>query len=321
MAHQVETMAYAGEVPWHGLGNKIKERSSIDTMVKAAGLDWEVEQHDCYTTVNGKKVPIGRKALVRESDHRILTITGENWKPLQNREALEFFRDYTSSGGAKLETAGSLRDGKVIWGLASLEKGYTLKGGDKSKGYILLVSPHEVGKAITARATSIRVVCNNTLQMASREEIAYSQSHLREFDQEAARATIQLANDQIAQLALESKALQGLKMSEFDTVRALAKFFQPVEEENSSDKENAKRVQELIDDPTIQRKRLSEVLLSVNKAPGATPGNAWGVLNGVTHWADHVAGRETDARMFRSWLGHTGKTKEKVKNHLLELAQ
>jgi hypothetical protein len=60
--------------------------------------------------------------------------------------------------------------------------------------------------------------------------------------------------------------------------------------------------------------------MAVDKAPGATPGNGWGVLNGVTYWADHMAGREADARMFRSWLGHTGQRKQAVKEELLAMA-
>lgn len=320
MSHEVETMAWANQVPWHGLGNKIDADSTVEEMTMAAGLNWEVEQHDCYANVDGEKINVGRKALVRSTDKKVLTITGDNWKPLQNKDALGFFRDYMEAGGAKLETAGSLRGGKIIWGLAALNKGYKLKGGDESKGYVLLVSPHEVGKAITVRATSVRVVCANTLALASQQEIAYRQSHLKEFDMDSAKATVELANQQIAQLAMDSETLMNLKMSEFDTVRTLAKFFQPVEQ-GISEKEDEERIRILIDDPKMMNKKLSDVLVSVNKAPGATPGNAWGVLNGVTHWADHVAGRTSDARLFRSWLGHTGQTKEKVKNTLLEMAQ
>lgn len=321
MSHEVETMAWANQVPWHGLGNRVDDCISTDEMVVAAGLDWEVEQHPCYIDLggDGDHIEVGRQALVRSTDRRILTITGPDWKPLQNKDAIGFFKDYVEAGGAKLETAGSLRGGKVIWGLASLQKGFTLKGGDASKGYVLLTSPHEVGKAITIRATSVRVVCANTMALAQGDAVSYRQSHLKEFDIEAAKEMIDLAQQQVAHFALEAKALQQLKMSEFETVRALAKHFQPVEQ-GISEKEDEARIKGLINDPATMNSRMVEVLTSVNKAPGATPGNAWGVLNGVTHWADHVAGREADARMFRSWLGHTGRTKQTVKDDLLAMA-
>ena len=86
-----------------------------------------------------------------------------------------------------------------------------------------------------------------------------------------------------------------------------------------SEKEDAAQVQALIDNPANQNKVLQQVLLSHAKAPGATPGNGWGTLNAVTHWADHVAGREADARLFRSWFGHTGRIKEQVKTDLLDM--
>lgn len=322
MAHKVETMAFANEVPWHGLGNRVDPTVSVDEMLVAAGLNWEVEQHECYAEIGGQKVAVGRQALVRSTDNRVLTITGDAWKPLQNRDALEFFREYTEAGGAKLETAGSLREGKVVWGLASIQKGFSLQGRDQVNGYLLLVSPHEVGKAIQVRHTAVRVVCANTMAMAERSgTVEYKQNHLKEFDIEAAKAAVALGAEAIAKLEMEARALQKLKMSEYDTVRVLADYFMPASgDDAATEKAREDYVKTLVNEPSNQSKVLKELLLSVNKAPGATPGNGWGVLNGVTHWADHVAGRTNDARLYRSWFGHTGQAKTTVKRTLLEMA-
>ena len=46
MAHNVETMAWAGEVPWHGLGTEVNNDLSPMEMREAAGLDWEVYKSD-----------------------------------------------------------------------------------------------------------------------------------------------------------------------------------------------------------------------------------------------------------------------------------
>ena len=73
MAHNVETMAYAGEVPWHGLGVPVSNDLTPNQMMKKAGLDWTVEQVDSYVTVGDKKIPTGMKALVRSSDNKVLT--------------------------------------------------------------------------------------------------------------------------------------------------------------------------------------------------------------------------------------------------------
>jgi hypothetical protein len=100
-------------------------------------------------------------------------------------------------------------------------------------------------------------------------------------------------------------------MSQHDTVRFLASFFQPSEETPDAER--------LLNDPSLRSVALEGALWAVDKAPGATPGDAWGVLNGVTYWADHMAGRSADTRLFNSWLGATGRQKADVKKKLLEL--
>lgn len=322
MAHEVESMAWAHQVPWHGLGNRVEGSVTVDEMLVQAGLDWEVQQHECWSEIDGKKVAVGRKALVRSSDHKVLSVTGPDWKPLQNRDALEFFREYTEAGGATLETAGSLRGGKIVWGLARVSAGFTINRNDSVKGYILLVSPHEVGKSITVRTTSVRVVCANTLAMAggvAGKGAEYRQSHINQFDHAAAKATVELVKEQIEAMRLDATALSQLQMSEFDTVRALARFFQPMTKEEAATVSEDERTKLLINDPALLNTQMEGVLWATKKAPGADPGNAWGVLSGVTYWADHMAGRSADARMFNSWLGDTGRKKTAVKDALLQM--
>lgn len=323
MAHEIETMAFANAVPWHGLGNRVDPTVSVDDMLVAAGLDWEVKLRPLFAqTEDGAmiKLPL-RRALVRSSDNKVMSVTGDVWKPFQNRDALEFFREYTEMGGAKLETAGSLRGGKIIWALASIQEGFTVNKTDHSKGYILLTSPHEVGKAITVRTTMVRVVCANTMALAMNQSAAqYSQNHLTKFDTAKAKETIGFAREQIVQAGVDAKALAQLKMSEFDTVRFLSKFFQPMPEAIVTRKEQEEWVSGLVNDPGAIDKKFSEVLLSVKKAPGAVPGTAWGVFNGVTHWADHVAGNKNDARLYNAWFGDKARLKTQVHSGLLEMA-
>lgn len=317
MSHEVETMAWAHEVPWHGLGNEVGGNVTIEEMLVAAGLDWTVEEIPCFINIDGKQVPVDRKALVRSTDKKILSVTGKHWVPFQNKDAMEFFREWTNAGGATLETAGALHGGKIVWALARIAAGFSLQGRDHVKGYILLVVPHELGKANTARTTSVRVVCANTLAMAGGvqgKNAEYRQSHIYNFDTAAAKATIQLAKDEIAKMELEAVALQQLKMSQLDTVRLLAEFFQPPQPAGTEH-----NIQELIDQPDSRSRNLQRVLWATEKAPGATPGNGWGVLNGVTYWADHMAGNAKDSRLFNSWLGETGKKKDAVKTKLMQM--
>lgn len=321
MAHAILSMAYRGETPWHGLGNKVEGIPTVGEMLVAAGLDWGVTKHPIFAEVEGEKFQVpGKMALMRDTDKTIFSVVGEGWQPLQNKDAMEFFREYTEMGGATLETAGALHGGKVIWGLANINQGFKLNGRDEVKGYILLTSPHEVGNSVTVRTTTIRVVCANTMAMAVSEnrKPEYRQSHAKAFNIDAAKQTIQLAKEQVAFHELEAKALQSLKLSAYDTVRFLASHFQPLLERDEYAEEQ--HVKMLMNDPLQQNKTLGNIIQSTARAPGATPGNAWGILNGVTHWADHVAGKTQDNRLYNSWMGSTGKIKLDVKKDLLEMA-
>lgn len=201
MSHEVETMAYAGQVPWHGLGARIDDNISPEEMLKAAGLDWQVDLLPLKADKpDGTQISVkDRFALVRSDNNRVLTIAGKSWRPLQNSEMLDFVGRYTRAGGAMLETAGSLRNGRTVWALANLNKGFALAGGDKVDGYLLFTSPHEVGRAITVRTTTVRVVCKNTMILAnSHSELNYSQNHLSDFNFESAKESVEKAHQNLA---------------------------------------------------------------------------------------------------------------------------
>lgn len=337
MAHEVETMAYANAVPWHGLGKPVSSDISVDEMLVQAGLDWTVKLMPAYAydAEADAVIDINRKALVRSTDKKVLTVVGDNWHPVQNAQAMEFFKNFTDAGGAKMETAGSLRGGKVIWGLASLEEQfYVNKKNDIVKGYVLLISRHEVGTTTQAFTTTVRVVCANTMRMAeasaSRAEAYFKQNHMSAFDAQGAAEMMGLYRAQFANAKIDAQTLASLQMSEFDSVRLLAKFFQPLEGDllratrADADKADKKAfdkfIEQLLTNTDLQSDQLTGVINSMNNAPGAQPGTGWGVINGVTHWCDHVAGRSQDARLFNSWLGDRSRLKLQVNKELLSLA-
>ena len=162
--------------------------------------------------------------------------------------------------------------------------------------------------------TMVRVVCQNTLTLAHGQgSDMYKQSHMKDFDTSAAKATISLARDQVALHEQEAKALAGLELSAHDTMKTLAALFQP---EMASDFD----VKVLLANPAAQNQVLSDVLWSVAKAPGAQPGNAWGLLNGFTHYADHVAGKTSESRMNSATFGRNASKKLELRKNLLEMA-
>src|SRR6056300_261028 len=108
MSHEVEMvngvaqMAYAGETPWHGLGTKVAPDLSPNQIMEKAGLDWEVRK-ESMTTHSGAYIT-GKKALVRSADNKVLDVIGDNWNPVQNKEAFEFFSEYCLAGDMEMHT-------------------------------------------------------------------------------------------------------------------------------------------------------------------------------------------------------------------------
>ena len=173
MAHNIETMAWANDEPWHKLGVKVRSDLTPLEMMQEAQLDWTVSKRPSYTIDSpdwsddvGLMQAEDTFHIVRDSDNTILSHCGKGYIPIQNEKVFEFFKRFTEAGHMTMETAGSLRDGKEIWGLAKISNDFELVGGDEIKGYLLINQPHVAGKSMTIKLTPIRVVCNNTLTMA-----------------------------------------------------------------------------------------------------------------------------------------------------------
>ena len=166
MVAAVETMAYAGEVPWHGLGVPVTNDLTPIQMMKKADLNWTVHEAESYVRFEGKEIPTGLKSLVRSSDGKILTNVGADWNPCQNETAFEFFTEFVMNGDMEMHTAGSLRGGQMVWALAKVKDSFEIFGGDKIDSYLLFSNPHQYGKSIDVRFTPIRVVSNNTLTLS-----------------------------------------------------------------------------------------------------------------------------------------------------------
>lgn len=320
MSHEVETMAYAGATPWHGLGEQVEDTFTPEEMGKAAGLDWTVSQHPCFAKIpmeDGTHIEVdtGKVALVRDTDKRVLTVSSANWNPLQNHQMLAYFKQFCAQGGAKMETAGSLRHGKHVWALANLGVGFELPGGDKTDGYLLFSNSHEVGKATEVRVTSVRVVCANTIAMALQggSKSAYKQNHLTEFDLNRASEVISLARDTMVEQGNFAKKLLTVNLTRKDVMDFMNSLI-------SDDMLTSADLELFDEDPHAMSPKMQGLMRSYSEAPGATEGNAWGVLNAVTHYVDHGArSSSADARLSSAWFGAGSNLKNAAIKKLQEM--
>ncbi len=162
MAAEVETMFYVRETPWHGLGKRVSEAPSSKEALILAGLNWKVKQEPIYTSK--KEEIIGYKANVRNTDRKVLGVVTDRYKAIQNEEAFAF-TDALLGEGVKYETAGSLQDGRKVWLLARMPQEYIISG-ERISPYLVFSNTHDGTGAVKVCATPIRVVCNNTLNLA-----------------------------------------------------------------------------------------------------------------------------------------------------------
>ena len=174
MSANVETMFYVRETPWHGLGTKVMTAPDSKEALIAAGLNWNVVQEPIYTTEN--ETIKGYKANVRDSDRKVLGVVTDRYKVVQNHEAFSF-TDELLGQGVRYETAGSLQEGRKVWLLAHMPHEYIISG-ERISPYLLFSNTHDGSGAIKVALTPIRVVCNNTLNLALRTaERSWSMIH------------------------------------------------------------------------------------------------------------------------------------------------
>ena len=161
MPANVENMMYVREKPWHGLGTMVTDAPSSADALRFAGLDWQVIQEPVYNARGG--VVKGYKANVRDSDGSVLGIVGDRYKVVQNADAFSFTDDLIGDD-VRYETAGSLRDGRQVWLLARMPERKV--AGDEVEPYLCFTNSHDGSGGVKVCMTPIRVVCNNTLNVA-----------------------------------------------------------------------------------------------------------------------------------------------------------
>lgn len=213
MAANVETMFSVRERPWHGLGTVVESAPSSKEALELAGLDWQVHQKD-ISVLWGRTIP-GYKANVRDTDGVVLGVVTDKYRVVQNEDAFAF-TDELLGEGVKYETAGSLNGGRKVWILARLPREYVISG-ERISPYLVFSNTHDGSGAIRVAITPIRVVCNNTLNLAlARAERSFSMIHTGNINEkfEEAKKTLFMADTYMEELGKEFERLRSIKVSD-----------------------------------------------------------------------------------------------------------
>lgn len=326
MAHMLEklkdgsySMAWTGETPWHELGKQVPADLTPEQMMKAANLDWEVEKVPAYANIKvgnkTTKVAVGKSALVRKTDGRLLDVVGDDWNPLQNADAFEFFNDFIAAGDMTMDTAGSIMDGRRVFALAKVKESFEAVKGDRIDSYLLLSNPHLYGKTIDVQFTPIRVVCWNTLSLALSSETKnrVAISHRTKFDGDVVKEMLGIAKDKLQTYKEASQFLSKKRMSD-ETAK---EYFNRVFGVKGAGVK-AKAL-EVAPDPSRNAKIAYDIL---EQQPGAkfAEGSWWQGFNAATFMVDHVIGRNADNRMNSAWFGWGRNKKSEALKIAVEMA-
>lgn len=315
MAHELNKasdMAYVGDTPWHGLGNKLVKNQPLEIWQKSAGMDFEIKQTDVLFNAgneNGNMLNLRSNAdatvLYRSDNYEPLSVVSKRYKVVQPHDVLGFYRDLVSVSGFELETAGVLKGGRKLWALARTGDEMMLAGLDKVKGYLLLATSCDGSLATTAQFTSIRVVCNNTLQMAVGERLgAVRVPHSTTFDPVAVKQALGLGITAWDEFSRSIKALSNRPVNKFEAMNYLVDVLgDPSVPLNEQPKVNQKAIQ-------------SVYALYAGEGKGSklssASGTAWGLVNGVTEYVDtHRRARNQDYRLDSAWFGIGAQIKQK----------
>ena len=310
MAHELyqfengdHSMAFVGKTPWHGLGQELEDNQPLEVWAARAHLDWKVKMTDVmYQAENGSILSWDqRKVLCRDDTGAPLSVVSNHYKPVQPIECLEFFGKLIKNHGFKMSTAGSLRGGTRIWALADMSREIRIFGQDKIRAFLLLATSYDLSLATTACFTSVRVVCNNTLQWAYNRDGqntgAVKVPHFSVFDADKVQFDLGIIDQAWSQFEEDATKMAEVKVTQEQALRFFMDLFH--------DKENGD------DYSDVQKNRAIPKLMFINETgvgqnTRSAQSTVWGMVNAVSRYVDHEKGtkdrREPAQRgMVRRW--------------------
>lgn len=276
MSAEIESLFYVREKPWHGLGTKVMEAPDSRAALALAGLDWDVVQEPVYT--EDQHIIPGYRANRRDTDGTILGIVSDRYKVVQNRDSFAF-TDALLGHGVRYETAGSLMGGRRVWILARLPREYIISG-EHISPYLVFSNSHDGSGAVKVAVTPVRVVCNNTLNLAlNTAERSFSMMHTCNIQEkmEEAKNTLFMAETYMEQLGMEFDRLRTIKITD-DQVSDFVEQLLPLDKNPTA---RQKKNTDHLRDDLMARYYYAPDLDNVGK-------NAYRFLNAVSDFATHA---------------------------------
>lgn len=317
MAHDLEIkedgsaamFAVSRNPVWHGLGQRVDDVLTAKEAIKEAKLDWSVSKEPVYLKRKDEFIVMDDHfSVTRDQDGKSLGFVGKDYVPFQNWEAFDFFDSLVDSGEAKYETAGALYGGKRIWLTAKLPETMEVAGGDAADMYLYLETSHDGSKATTVGISPVLIVCQNTLNMAiARAKQSFSIRHTESAQGKVAEAreTLQLTFKFTEEFKKAADSMCGIDVTDeiFAEIMKKNMFWQP--------KATPKNI-----DAIIANRHDSGTIRDETRM------TAWGAMQSLTEWSQHMRAFRTDESKMRANVGGWAQgLATKVERELLTLAK
>lgn len=280
----METIFTLRKPTWKGLGINVASARSSKEALAMSGLDWQVYQQP-MTADNG--VPItGYKANIRDVDDQLLGVVTDKYQVVQNEEAFAFTEELLGYG-VRYETAGMLQDGRKTWILAKLPQRYQMMG-DWVDPFLVFYNSHDGSGSIKVALTPVRVICQNTLNLALRAaNRVWSTKHTGESHSrmDDARDTLFRAEEYMTELNQEMNHLADISFQRKEIDKFVEELFPLPKNATEKQRENTERLR-------------NELKIRYHEAPDLKdlPENGYRLINAVSDFATHSEPlRKTDS--------------------------
>jgi len=335
--HEIESIAWTGDRPWHGLGTEVLHCMTSEEAIVAAGLNWEVEKRKVFIHRDDPAAELGFRmvevpdhfAIVRTSDGSPLGVVGARYTPLQNKDAFRFFDELVGSHEAMYETAGSLRGGRIVWIMSKLP-GTIGWSDDPIEKWLVLSNAHDGSRKVSVLASPVRVVCMNTLRAATSSALVnFEMVHTANIMDRVidARDALGKLTDYFEQLDGLLNFLKKHRMTDME-IKAYVHNLFPLKVRTEAVETGVEEVINAEYGPRI-KKYIEKVLELTEIGKGTeipgVKGTAYGAWNAAVEFADHYQPVKGKAEMLNRkldsiWFGSAAKFKQMAFDEAMALA-
>jgi phage/plasmid-like protein (TIGR03299 family) len=293
-----------GEVAWHGLGQVVENTMTAAECIEKANLDYEVVKTPNFTEYEGEKIlKEDEFSTVRTDTKQALGTVRKRYEIVQNKDAFAFFDAIIDNGEAIFETAGALGKGERIFVTAKLPEDM-LVAGEPCNKYIVLTNSHDGTSSIVAGFTTIRVVCNNTLQAAMRDltnKVAIEHRTGAKERLADAYKIMQIGSKYMNDVEEIFNQMAKTKMEDENLKKYIenvmkAEYVKPATETEEEKEEQSTRFKNRVD--AIYQFALSHPTQTTDAARGTV----WGAYNAISGYYNYIQKYESQEQKFKSQM-------------------